>query len=211
MVIQFISFEMNYFFWSLEIGVNHIFKLFTVSDILSGKNERPECGVAVDVRKSWYLDMAQKKKDKWNALAEKIRLIIFNLVKVNWSEYVLPNTDNPSLKKSERKAKVIRPCHSKVHLSLRSWINRTESQSCTSTTTVTFRRFNYHWKIDRKHELSFRNSEYFSGKLTCISRTCIDNLVFIDNFATSELLVHDWEGQNERIKQHSSNWIKRNI
>ena len=52
MVIQFISFEMNYFFWSLEIGVNHIFKLFTVSDILSGKNERPECGVAVDVRKS---------------------------------------------------------------------------------------------------------------------------------------------------------------
>ena len=153
----------------------------------------------------------RKKKDKWNALAEKIRLIIFNLVQVDWSEYVLRNTDNPSLKKSERKAKVIRPCHSKVHLSLRSWINRTESQSCTSTTTVAFRRFNYHWKIDRKHELSFRNSEYFSGKLTCISRTCIDNLVFIDNFATSKLLVHDWEGQNERIKQHSSNWIKRNI
>ena len=163
MIIQFISFEMNYFFWSLDIGVNHIFKLFTVSDILSGKNERPECGVAVDVRKSWYLDMAQKKKDKWNALAEKIRLIIFNLVKVNWSEYVLPNTDNPSLKKSERKAEVIRSCHSKVHLSLRSWINRTESQSCTSTTTVAFRRFNYHWKIDRMHELSFEILNTFLG------------------------------------------------
>lgn len=57
--------------------------------------------VVVYVRKSWYLDMAQKKKDKWNALAEKIRLIILNLVKVKWSEYVLRNTDNPSLKKSE--------------------------------------------------------------------------------------------------------------